>query len=205
MMIKNVIFDVGGVLVDFRWRALMAELGLSVERQDEFEKKVFGSKWWAELDRGALDEEYVVGKLRENISDHLEAFEMVWANQEYLVESYDYAAPWMDSLKEKGLKIYLLSNYPKSIFSLHEKTGRFSFIDRIDGRVVSGFVGLSKPDADIYKLLVDKYNLKFDECVFIDDREENIKAACDLGMEGIVFKSYGQARADLEKLLAPQE
>jgi putative hydrolase of the HAD superfamily len=200
-MIKNVIFDVGGVLVDFRWRALMADLGLSVERQDEFEKKVFGSKWWAELDRGALAEEYVVGKLRESISDHIDAFELIWANQEYLVESFDYSPIWMDELKAKGLKIYLLSNYPKSIFSLHEEKGKFNFIDRIDGKVVSGFVGMAKPDEDIYRCLVDKYGLKTEECVFIDDREENIQTAKALGMKGIVFKDYEQARAELEREL----
>jgi putative hydrolase of the HAD superfamily len=200
-MIKNVIFDVGGVLVDFRWRALMADLGMSIERQDEFEKKVFGSKWWAELDRGALAEEYVVGKLRESISDHIDAFELIWANQEYLVESFDYSPIWMDELKAKGLKIYLLSNYPKSIFSLHEEKGKFNFIDRIDGKVVSGFVGMAKPDEDIYRCLVDKYGLKAEECVFIDDREENIQTAKALGMKGIVFKDYEQARAELEREL----
>jgi putative hydrolase of the HAD superfamily len=200
-MIKNVIFDVGGVLVDFRWRALMADLGMSIERQDEFEKKVFGSKWWAELDRGALAEEYVVGKLRESISEHIDAFELIWANQEYLVESFDYSPIWMDELKAKGLKIYLLSNYPKSIFSLHEEKGKFNFIDRIDGKVVSGFVGMAKPDEDIYRCLVDKYGLKAEECVFIDDREENIQTAKALGMKGIVFRDYEQARAELEREL----
>lgn len=200
-MIKNVIFDVGGVLVDFRWRALMADLGMSIERQDEFEKKVFGSKWWAELDRGALAEEYVVGKLRESISDHIDAFELIWANQEYLVESFDYSPIWMDELKAKGLKIYLLSNYPKSIFNLHEEKGKFNFIDRIDGKVVSGFVGMAKPDEDIYRCLVDKYGLKAEECVFIDDRDENIQTAKVLGMKGIVFKDYEQARAELEREL----
>jgi putative hydrolase of the HAD superfamily len=200
-MIKNVIFDVGGVLVDFRWRALMADLGMSIERQDEFEKKVFGSKWWAELDRGALAEEYVVGKLRESISEHIDAFELIWANQEYLVESFDYSPIWMDELKAKGLKIYLLSNYPKSIFSLHEEKGKFNFIDRIDGKVVSGFVGMAKPDEDIYRCLVDKYGLKTEECVFIDDREENIQTAKALGMKGIVFKDYEQARVELEREL----
>jgi putative hydrolase of the HAD superfamily len=200
-MIKNVIFDVGGVLVDFRWRALMADLGLSKERQDEFEEKVFGSRWWGELDRGVLDEEYVVGKLRENINGHIDAFELVWANQENLVETFDYVNPWLDSLKEKGLGLYLLSNYPKSIFSLHEEKGKFTFMDKIDGRVVSGFIGMVKPDADIYVHLMEKYGLKAEECVFIDDRAENIEAAKALGMKGIVFKDYGQASAELENII----
>jgi putative hydrolase of the HAD superfamily len=106
----------------------------------------------------------------------------------------------LDSLKEKGLKIYLLSNYPKSIFALHEERGKFTFIDKIDGRVVSGFEGMVKPDAEIYKLLMDRYGLKAEECVFIDDRPENIEAAKALGMEGIVFESYEQASEELEKI-----
>jgi putative hydrolase of the HAD superfamily len=200
-MIKNVIFDVGGVLVDFRWRALMDDLGLPHERQDEFEKKVFGSKWWGELDRGVLDEEYVVDKIRENNKEHINEFELVWANQVDLVATYDYVNNWINSLKAKGLKIYLLSNYPKSIFSLHEEKGKFTFIDKIDGRVVSGFVGMVKPDAEIYELLMKKYGLNAKECVFIDDRAENIKAAKALGMEGIVFEDYNQGSGELTNII----
>jgi putative hydrolase of the HAD superfamily len=200
-MIKNVIFDVGGVLVDFRWRALMDDLGLPHERQDEFEKKVFGSKWWGELDRGVLDEEYVVDKIRENNKEHINEFELVWANQVDLVATYDYVNNWIDSLKAKGLKIYLLSNYPKSIFSLHEEKGKFTFIDKIDGRVVSGFVGMVKPDAEIYELLMKKYGLNAKECVFIDDRAENIEAAKALGMEGIVFEDYNRGSGELTNII----
>ncbi len=200
-MVKNVIFDVGGVLVDFRWRALMDDLGLPPERQDEFEKNVFGSKWWGELDRGKLDEEYVLSKIRENNQEHIKEFELVWANKEELVKTYDYVNPWLDSLKERGLKIYLLSNYPKSIFALHEEKGKFTFIDKIDGKVVSGFIGMVKPDAEIYEHLMDKYGLKAKECVFIDDRDENIDSAKALGMMGIVFKNYNQASTELEDYL----
>jgi putative hydrolase of the HAD superfamily len=200
-MIKNVIFDVGGVLVDFRWRALMDDLGLPHERQDEFEKNVFGSKWWGELDRGKLDEEYVLSKIRENNKKHIKEFELVWANKEELVKTYDYVNTWLDSLKERGLKIYLLSNYPKSIFALHEEKGKFTFIDKIDGKVVSGFIGMVKPDAEIYEHLMDKYGLKAKECVFIDDRDENIDSAKALGMMGIVFKNYNQASTELEDYL----
>jgi putative hydrolase of the HAD superfamily len=200
-MIKNVIFDVGGVLVDFRWRALMADLGIPYERQDEFEKKVFGSHWWGELDRGALDEDYVLDRIREDNTEHIDEFNLIWTNREMLVETFDYVNPWMEQLKDKGLKIYLLSNYPKSMFSLHEEKGKFTFIDKIDGRVVSGFVKMVKPNADIYEHLMDKYNLKAQECVFIDDRVENIEAAKALGMKGIVFDNFSQASSELENYI----
>jgi putative hydrolase of the HAD superfamily len=95
-----------------------------------------------------------------------------------------------------------LSNYPKSIFALHEEKGKFTFIDKIDGKVVSGYEGISKPDAGIYELLMDRYGLKADECVFIDDRPENIEVAKALGMEGIVFESYEQASIELENIVS---
>lgn len=200
-MIKNVIFDVGGVLVDFRWRALMTDLGIPYERQDEFEKKVFVSHWWGELDRGALDEDYVLDRIREDNTEHIDEFNLIWTNREMLVETFDYVNPWMEQLKDKGLKIYLLSNYPKSMFTLHEEKGKFTFIDKIDGRVVSGFVKMVKPNADIYEHLMDKYNLKAQECVFIDDRVENIEAAKALGMKGIVFDNFSQASSELENYI----
>ena len=80
---------------------------------------------------------------------------------------------------------------------MHEEHGCFPFADSVDGRVVSGFVKMVKPNEDIYEYLMDKFSLKADECVFIDDREDNVKAAVRLGMKGIVFQSYEQAREAL--------
>lgn len=200
-MIKNVIFDVGNVLVDFCWRELMDNLGFSKNLQDEFEKTVFGSHWWGELDRGVMDENRVLDKLREDNKEHIEEFELIWANRDKLVRPYDYALSMMDSLKEKGLNIYLLSNYPKELFKLHAENGSFPFLDRIDGKVVSGFVKLVKPDREIYECLLKKYDLKAEECVFLDDRSENVEAAIKLGINGIVFKEYEQAWAELDKML----
>jgi len=105
-------------------------------------------------------------------------------------------------LKEAGLKVYLLSNYPREVFALHTECGSFPFLEKVDGKVVSGFVKMIKPNADIYKYLLKEYSLCADECVFIDDREENVEAARTLGMKGIVFECYEQAHRELERLLA---
>ena len=200
-MIKNVIFDVGFVLVDFRWRDLMKDLEIPKEIQEKFAKTVFGSHWWNELDRGVLDEDEVVNNLREDNSPYYEEFDLIWSNRDKIVEPFDYAVGMIEDLKAKGLKVYLLSNYPKSLFTMHTECGRFPFIDKVDGKVVSGFVQLVKPDREIYEYLLKEYDLKADECVFIDDREENVDAAKEIGINGIWFWNYEQMMGELQKMI----
>lgn len=201
-MIKNVIFDIGNVLVDFRWRVLMEELKLSQETQAAFEKTVFGSRWWGELDHGIYEEAEILEHFREDNKAYLDAFNLVWENRDKLVEPYAYAVQWIENLKSSGRNVYLLSNYPKDVFALHAECGRFPFLDKVDGKVVSGFVRMVKPDADIYEYLLSEYGLNADECVFIDDREENVETAKALGMGGIVFQGYEQACSELGRLFA---
>lgn len=201
-MIKNVIFDVGNVLVDFCWRELMDNLGFSKDLQDLFEKTVFGSHWWGELDRGVINENEVLNMLREDNREHDKEFDLIWSNRDKLIKPYDYTLGMIDALKAKGLKIYLLSNYPKELFELHTDSGCFPFIDKVDGKVISGFVKMVKPDREIYEYLLNKYDLKAEESVFLDDRKENVEAAKKLGINGILFEGYEQARAELEQLIS---
>ncbi len=200
-MVKNIIFDIGNVLVSFRWRELMRDLGISEEVQEVFKKTVFESPWWGELDHGIKEESEVISLLREDNKSYYDEFDLVWENRGRLVEPYSYAKQWIDELKAKGYRVYLLSNYPRDLFKMHEESGCFPFADSVDGRVVSGFVKMVKPNEDIYEYLVDKFALRADECVFIDDREDNVETARRLGMRGIVFESYEQACGELEKLL----
>lgn len=201
-MIKNVIFDIGNVLVSFRWPELLCELGIKEETREIFARTVFTNPLWNELDRGVYEEEAVLEKFRELNREHLDDFELVWANRDRLVEPYPYSAAWIELMKARGLNVYLLSNYPRDIFALHAKSGCFPFLEKVDGKVVSGFVKMVKPDAEIYEHLLKEYSLSAPECVFIDDREENVETAVSLGMKGIVFRGYEQAAAALEKVIA---
>lgn len=200
-MIKNVVFDVGNVLVDFCWRELMEDLDFSEELQKIFEKTVFGNSLWNELDRGIIEENKVIEMMRAENSEYCKEFDMIWENRDKLVKPFDYALSIVDELKARGLKVYILSNYPKDLFAMHEKRGHFPYIDKLDGKVVSAFVKFIKPDREIYDYLLDTYGLKAEECVFIDDRKENVEAAEALGFKGIWFFNYEQMREELEKLI----
>ena len=109
-MIKNVVFDVGNVLVCYRWRALMDELGFPKDLQELFAEKVFGNPFWIELDRGVIDEKDVIAKIRGEISEYGDEFDRIWDNIDRLVEPYDYAVSMIDTLRKRGFRVYLLSN-----------------------------------------------------------------------------------------------
>lgn len=201
-VIKNVVFDVGNVLVNFRWREMMEELGIPEDIRDKFENSVFGSQLWHSYDQGTISDEDIYLKLKENNKENAEAFEHVWQHRAELVRPFDYSVPWLKTLKREGLGIYILSNYPKNLFTMHEEQGSFPFLKYTDGRIVSGFVKMVKPDRDIYEELLKEYHLKASECVFIDDRPENVEGAKAVGMQGIVLTSFEQANAALRSLLS---
>ena len=173
-MIKNLIFDIGGVLVDFRPAGVLKDMGVSEERARVILRESIASPLWHEMDRGAIPEEEVIAAMRGNVPEEMRA---------------DY-----DRFIEEGkpyLTIPFLSNYPVSYFEVH-KAG-FEFLKYTDGRVVSGYVKLLKPDPAIYRCLLEKYQLKAEECIFVDDLKANAEGACSVGIHGIQFISYEDA------------
>lgn len=199
-MIRNVVFDIGMVLVNFRYREYMEDLGFSKEITDIFSKNIVENMLWGDLDLGIRSAEEVIRDMKDSVSEYPAEADAFFEQINDIVESFPYALPWIQELKREGYRVYLLSNYPKDLFALHAK-GKFTFADAVDGRIVSGYVKMVKPDPEIYKLLCMTYDLKPEECVFLDDREDNLKSAGALGFHTIRFQNYEQARGELEKLL----
>lgn len=197
--VKNVIFDVGNVLIDFCWHDHMVNLGFSKEAIDVLTKNMIKSPLWVELDRGALPADEVVEAIKAASPDYVREINAYFDEPQGMIRVMDYSADWLKSLKERGCGVYLLSNYPRFLFEQHIE--RYTFLPYTDGRIVSGFVGAIKPDEKIYHILLDKYSLDPADCCFIDDRQDNTDVAKSIGMEAIVFKSYPQASAELEKWL----
>ena len=111
---------------------------------------------------------------------------------------YDYADTWVKYLKEKGYHLYVLSNYGS--YMLNKNREQMSFLKYMDGVVFSCEVKQVKPEQEIYKTILKKYNLKPEKTVFIDDRKDNCEGAEKAGIRAIQFKSFKQAAAELEKL-----
>lgn len=202
-MIKNVVFDIGMVLVDFNWRGVMENLQFTQEEIDRIGDVVLG-ELWNELDRGVIPEEEVLVQMKEQLPGLEEKFDLFWKYLFDTIEIFPYSVEWVKSMKDKGYRTFLLSNFPTD-FYLNSEKYYFDFMPYIDGKIISSFVKLIKPDPAIYKLLLETYGLKAEETVFFDDREGNIEGAKSVGIQGIVFKDYEEAKAAFEAVVAACE
>lgn len=198
-MIKNIIFDIGGVLVDFIPQIAMEKLGIPKDIVPKVMEKTVNSKWWVQLDIGVLDDEEIIERMIDDAPEYKEYIRLFFdKGKEMLVTEFDYSRKWILDLKDKGYRVYLLSNYPKNYFNIHSKY--MSFINDVDGKVVSGFVNMIKPQPEIYKYLLEKYRLVPAQSVFIDDRMDNVEAARQAGINGIQFVSYEAANNKLRDM-----
>lgn len=201
-MIKNIIFDVGNVLAAFRWRDHMRDLGYTEDEIEELREGWIQNPIWDELDRGVLSTEEAL-RLAIDKMPHLEdKIRGFWNHPDGIVRKLDYAVPWVRSYKERGFGVYILSNYPEDFLKAHKK--EFEFMPYTDGAVFSCFEKLIKPDVRIYQRLLSRYELSAGECIFTDDRPENVGAAKEAGIYAVLFKDHGQAKADIEKIIAAQ-
>ena len=197
-MIKNVIFDYGNVLVDWNPAYLFLPVfGGDEEKCKYFTDNVCNREWFTRIDQGeSMD--VCVAELQKRYPEYADAVAMF---RDRWFEMCNGEIPGMleiiQDLKNKGVGVYGLTNWPAETFA--EARRRFRTLACIDNYVVSSAVRLAKPQPEIYQLLLSKYNLKAEECVFIDDRVDNVNAAKALGITGIVFPGSAD---DLRKELA---
>ena len=201
-MITTIVFDIGNVLASFRWKDLFTDLGFTGEKFDRIAAAtVQHPTLWNEFDRSLMSDEEIIARCIERAPEYEKEIRLVFSKTELLVEEYAYAREWIQSLKAQGYQVYLLSNYGKTSFEAARDHGRLSFLPFVDGGVISYEVKIVKPEPGIYEALLEKYNLKAEECVFLDDRADNVEAAKLLGFHGIVVESYEQACECLKGML----
>lgn len=197
-MIKNVVFDIGNVLTLFAWREYFSSFGYDDETLEKLAKATVLSPAWLEYDKGAFsDEEIIKLFIANDPSIEKEILETLTCIKGLLIRC-DYAIPWIQELKEKGLQVFYLSNFSRPAYRDCQDT--IDFVPYTDGGIFSYRVNLIKPDAAIYQLLLEQYGLTASECVFIDDTLHNVEAAKALGMAGIQFKDLEQCKKELAAL-----
>lgn len=195
---KNIIFDVGQVLVKYDWEEYLKGFGFPEEEYQLMAENIFLSDTWNERDQGLLSEEEYVERFMDAIPQYREDVREVIKHTDQTISPMDYAYTWTKYLKSQGYHLYILSNYCQ--YTLDLTLPMMDFLENMDGVVFSCQVKQIKPHADIYQTLLSRYGLKAQECVFIDDREENCQAARELGISAIQFFDFKQAAKELEKL-----
>lgn len=198
-MIKTVVFDIGNVLVNFNWKQMYLERGISEEKLDRVAKATVLNPLWIEFDKGILPFEKIVDMLVEQDKEIEKEIRLCLMDTSQIVTKREFAIPLISGLKEKGLQVLVLSNFNDRI--LKECADAMDFLPYTDGGVISYQDHFVKPQPEIYQLLLERYGLNAKECVFIDDIPKNIEEARNQGMKGIVFHSYEQMMKELEEVL----
>lgn len=198
-MVKNIIFDIGNVLVEFGYKAYFEKFNLGDEMVKRIIKSTVGNTAWNELDRGVFSEEDVLNEFIKADPEIEKELRLIYADFQGLLIQFDYTKDWIKDLKEAGYKVYCLSNM--STKALRECKEVFDFVPLLDGYVYSCDVKMCKPDRDIYEFTLEKFGIKAEESVFIDDTAANVKAAEAVGIKGIVFTGKDDA---MERIAAMQ-
>lgn len=199
MEIKNIVFDVGKVLVYFEPEWIMNKLGYSEETQAVLRKAMFEDPLWNEVDRGVMTTEELVAAFSKNAPEYATEIRDTYLHVGDSIEMLPHAMEWVAGLKERGYHLYIISNYGE--YTLEQTQAKMGFLKYMDGAIFSYQYQIIKPDARIYEQLLKNYNLKAEECVFIDDKPENVEGAKAVGYEGVVFTTYEEVKEQLEKLL----
>ena len=178
-MYKNIIFDLGGVMVDFDPKTYLVDRFCNAEVEEQVSQLTFESEEWKLLDAGLITRSEANLRMLARAKEYGRAFEVqgVLDDWMHILRPRRRMQELVRKLKSRGYCVYYLSNIPEDVLK-----GLF------DGGVASCEVHINKPDPRIYKALLDKYQLKAGESVFIDDRLENVQAAFRLGFAGIQMK-----------------
>ena len=197
-----VIFDLGGVLIDWNPRYLYRGLfGGDDAAMERFLAEVCTADWNARLDAGLPWDEAIasLSLAHPTQRDMIVAFRDRWT--EMLGGAYEATVDILADLRAAGIPLYALTNWSAETFPLARP--RFPFLDWFEGIVVSGAEGIRKPDPRIFHLLLERYGLRAESTAFVDDVEENVEVAAALGMATVRFRDAPGLRQDLSRLGLP--
>lgn len=186
-MYKNIVFDFGGVMVDFDPHKYLIDLFGNRGLEEEVYDLTFGSREWRLLDAGRITRREANERMLQRARAVGRGFEAEGVLDDWMsmLRPRRRMQTLVEQLKQRGYCVYYLSNIPEDVLTLLMER---DFQGLFDGGVASCEVHVNKPDPRIYQALLDKYGLKASESVFIDDRQDNVQAAFELGFVGIRMK-----------------
>lgn len=195
-MIKNIVFDIGNVLVKFSPKKEVEKLNTSLERLDYANKLIVKDTHWRQFLNGELTIDEVLMYYNNEYKGYDTEFKLLLSKdgQKFLIQEIKENTEILKQLNEKYM-IYLLSDITKETYRYIYDN--FDFAKRVRGGAFSYIEHVSKPKQEIYLALLERYNLNPKETIFIDDKQRNVEQAEILGIKGIQY----QKGEDLKKLL----
>ncbi len=193
--VEAVVFDIGGVLLDWDPRYLYRKLFTDESAMECFLSEVCTPEWHAPHDRGVPASE----SCRELAALNPDVSDLIWAwshrSEEMIGGEFADSVEVLGELVDSGMPCFALTNMEAETYPL--RRGRYPFFGRFDGIVVSGEERVAKPDPEIFCRLLHRFGLTASTTLMIDNTRENIESASDLGMQTVLFRSAGQLRQRL--------
>lgn len=196
-MIRNIIFDIGGVLLDYNPKTYLDKLNIEESKRKELNNIIFHNSKWKDCLNGFITNSELIEYLVKENKKYKDEIKQILSkeNLKYMLPPKQEMIEYYKSLKQKGYKIYLCSNITEDTYN-YINDG-FEIIQLADGGVFSCFENISKPNVEIYQKLIKKYNLDIEKSILIDDTKRNIISANDIGLNGILFNNI----EDIKKIL----
>ncbi len=189
---RNIIFDLGNVLITFDPLDFLTHLLNDGEKARLCHSLIIQSPEWRELDRGQISVEQAKSIFIERQPALREAVELFFQHWLSMFQPIPETVALVDELRAAGYRLYVLSNIIRE--SYEDLRERLTFWDRFEGIVVSYALKTAKPEPAIYRYLLDHYRLQPEECLFIDDMEANVAGARAVGIPAVRFDSAGDLR-----------
>ncbi len=194
----TVVFDVGNVLIRWDPRHLYRRLIPDEARMDWFMQNVCNSAWNIEQDRGRpwADAVAELVALHPEWEREIRAYDQHW--HETVPGVIEDSVAVLEELKARGEKVYAITNFSREKWA--ESLVRFPFLATFDGAIVSAHERMLKPEPEIFRLLLARYGLAAQDCIFVDDSEKNVTGARAVGMQAVHFVEPIDLRAELKAL-----
>jgi epoxide hydrolase-like predicted phosphatase len=198
-MIRNIIFDLGNVLISFIPSEYLKKKNYPEFIQQRIIKDIFKSEEWKKLDNGDITIPEAIESISRKSALKREEIALVFNFRTDIMFPLDENVRTLPELKKQGYKLYYLSNFP--LDSFEEVRNDYYFFRYFDGGIISAQVKLSKPDPRIYRQILITYNLSPEECLYIDDIQENVNAAESVGMQTLFTNGSPRITSELSKKL----
>jgi len=198
ILIRNIIFDIGNVLLNFKPEQFLSRFINDELRIKEFITNVIKTELWLDLDRGINSLQEAREKYLERYPEESKLIMTFFNHWKEMLTPIPQNIQILRELKSNDYKVYFLSNFIREAFDYVQDC--YEFITLVDGKVISSELKYVKPEVKIYQHLLEKYNLNPEQCVFIDDVESNLPQAQSLKMKTIHYLKDTDLRSELRKL-----